>query len=183
VRVLVTVLISWLLALSIGMVLHKIKKIYSICLPGINFFRQISPFVWLPFAIILVGLGEVSIGMIMIVAMLFPGIVMVFETLDSFPRDVLEEAVTSGAGQVRILLHIELPMLWKQFINIFRILWSVGWSTIIAAEMLGVSRGLGFRLLDFRYLLEYRNMFVYIFVIGTIGIICDRFFRLLAKSR
>jgi NitT/TauT family transport system permease protein len=146
----------------------------------INFFRQISPFVWLPFAIIIAGLGELPIGIVLFTAMFFPGVIMVYETIDSFPRDVYEEAITSGANRRQLFLKIELPMLRKQLINIFRILWAVGWSTVIAAEMLGVSNGLGFRILDYRYLLNYKLMLIYIVVIGFIGVVSDYAFRKIA---
>lgn len=176
-RVIVTTLISWLSCIALGVALHKFRVVYRICLPLINFFRQISPFVWLPFAIMLIGLGELPIGIVLFTAMFFPGVIMVYEVIDNFPQDVYEEAVTSGANHLQLLLRIELPMLYKQLLNIFRLLWSMGWSTVIAAEMLGVSKGLGFRLLDFRYLLEYRMMLIYILIIGVIGIVSDRLIR------
>jgi NitT/TauT family transport system permease protein len=56
-------------------------------------------------------------------------------------------------------------------------MWAVGWSTVIAAEMLGVSSGLGFRLLDFRYLLAYPQMLFYMLVIGLIGVVSDLAFK------
>ncbi len=173
-RVAFASVISWLCCICVGIVLHKFRLLYKIFLPLINFLRQISPFVWLPFAILLIGLGEIPIAIVLFTAMFFPGVIMVFEAIESFPRDIHEEAVTSGANHFQMVFLIELPVLWKQLVNIFRILWSVGWSTVIAAEMLGVSRGLGFRLLDFRYLLEYQSMLIYIAVIGVIGIASDR---------
>ncbi|MFO7659467.1 MAG: ABC transporter permease subunit [Candidatus Cloacimonadaceae bacterium] len=176
-RVVITTLISWICSIGTGVLLHKIRFLYRLLLPVINFFRQISPFVWLPFAIMLVGLGEFPIGIVLFTAMFFPGVIMVFEIIDAFPKEVYEEAVTSGASHLHLLLKIELPILWKQLINVFRLLWSVGWSTVIAAEMLGVSRGLGFRLLDYRYLLEYRMMLIYVLIIGIIGIASDRLIR------
>jgi ABC-type nitrate/sulfonate/bicarbonate transport system permease component len=176
-RVAVAALVSWLCCIGLGIALHKHRILYKLFLPLINFVRQISPFVWLPFAILLVGLGEIPIAVVLFTAMFFPGVIMVFETIDSFPRDVYEEAVTSGANHLQLVFLVELPIIWKQLVNIFRILWSVGWSTVIAAEMLGVSQGLGFRLLDFRYLLEYRNMLIYIAVIGLIGVASDRLIR------
>jgi taurine transport system permease protein len=172
---------SWLCAILAGMVMHKFRLLYRIFLPVINFMKQISPFVWLPFAIMLAGLGEVPIAIVLFTAMFFPGTIMVFEAIDSFPKDVLEEARTSGAGHLQMIMLIELPILRNQLVHIFRILWSVGWSTVIAAEMLGVSNGLGFRLLDFRYLLEYRLMLTYIAVIGIIGIGGDRLIRSLTR--
>lgn len=180
-RVLISTLIAWICSIGTGVLLHKVRCSYRLLLPVINFFRQISPFVWLPFAIMLVGLGELPLGIVMFAAMFFPGVIMVFEVLDAFPRDVYEEAVTSGANTVQLLLEIELPVLWKQLVNVFRLLWSVGWSTVIAAEMLGVSKGLGFRLLDFRYLLDYKMMLVYILIIGVIGIASDRLIRTISS--
>lgn len=173
---------TWMLCVISGLVMHKYRFLYRLFLPVINFFRQISPFVWLPFAIIIAGLGELPIGIVLFAAMYFPGVIMVYETIDSFPKDVYEEAITSGANRRQLFLQIELPMLRKQLFNIYRILWSVGWSTVIAAEMLGVSSGLGFRLLDYRYLLNYRMMLIYIGIIGCIGVLSDYLFSKLAKA-
>jgi len=180
-RVLISTLTAWICSIGTGVLLHKVRCLYRLLLPVINFFRQISPFVWLPFAIMLVGLGELPLGVVMFAAMFFPGVIMVFEVIDAFPRDVYEEAMTSGANTVQLLLEIELPILWKQLVNVFRLLWSVGWSTVIAAEMLGVSKGLGFRLLDFRYLLDYKMMLVYVLIIGVIGIASDRLIRTISS--
>jgi len=176
-RVIITTVIAWAGCLGIGLMMYKFRFVYRICLPVVNFLRQISPFVWLPFAIILFGLGELPIGVVLVTAMFFPGVVMMFEAISGFPKDVYEEAITSGAHSFQLFFRIELPMLWNQLVNIFRLLWSVGWSTVIAAEMLGVSKGLGFRLLDFRYLLEYKSMLLYIVIIGAIGILSDLVFK------
>jgi len=176
-RVAVATVLSWLLCLSIGSALHWKRFLYRLSLPAVNFLRQISPFVWLPFAILLFGLGELPIGVVLISAMLFPGIIMVFETLEGCPSDICEEALTAGAGHWQLILQIKLPVLKKQLVDVFRLQWSIGWSTVIAAEMLGISGGLGFRLLDFRYLLEYRLMLIYIAIIGAIGIISDLLLR------
>lgn len=182
-RVLITTILAWLGSLGVALLLHKFTWAYKTCLPIVNFFRQISPFVWLPFAIIFFGLGEYPIGIVLITAMFFPGVIMMFETLDSFPKDVYEEAITAGAHSTQLYFRIVLPILWNQFLNIFRLLWSVGWSTVIAAEMLGVSQGLGFRLLDYRYLLEYKFMLIYIGIIGIIGILSDVTFRRFIRLR
>ncbi len=176
-RVITTTILAWIGSLGIALLMHRFKMLHNICLPAINFLRQISPFVWLPFAIILFGLGEAPIVVILFTAMFFPGILMMFEVIGGFPGDIREEAITSGAHSYQLFFRIELPMLWNQLMHIFRIQWSVGWSTVIAAEMLGVSQGLGFRLLDFRYLLDYKFMLIYIVIIGVIGILSDQLIR------
>jgi hypothetical protein len=98
---------------------------------------------------------------------------MTTETLNSLPKDMIEHALMDGAYGINLIRYIEIPLCGRALSNIFRIIWSVGWSAIIAAEMLGVQSGMGYRLLDFRYLLRYREMFIYIGIIGLIGIVTD----------
>ena len=77
---------------------------------------------------------------------------------------------------------MELPLSFISFLNLFRIIWGLGWSVIIAAEMLGVYSGLGFRLLDFRYLLQYPQMLIYFVVMGSVGILFDWILRKIVEK-
>jgi NitT/TauT family transport system permease protein len=172
-RIAVASVIAWLAAIVTGILLSKYRSLYRLILPVLNFFRQISPFAWLPFAIIIFGLGELPIQFVLFTAMFFPSVLMVYEILQLFPKAVLEEARCAGAHGFTLIREIEIPMIMAQLIDVYRMLWAVGWSTVIAAEMLGVSRGLGFRLLDYRYLLAFPPMLLYIVVIGSIGIVSD----------
>jgi len=151
--------------------MHPPAQRYS--MPLINLFRHISPFCWLPLIILMMGIGEIAVGMVMILAMVFSGIITNLEALFNIPKAVKEQGSIDGARRLRLFWNIELPLAMGGMINSFRILWSVGWTTIIAAEMLGVKSGMGYRLLDYRYLLQYRQMLVYIAIIGSIGIITD----------
>jgi len=172
-RVMVWTLIAWLLGILFGLMAYKSRVINGIMLPINNLFRHISPFCWLPIVIIISGIGELSVGLILLMAMLFNSILMTQEALNGIPRDLLEHAYLDGAHGWGLIWEIELPLIWRNLIDIFRVLWSVGFSTVIAAEMLGVKSGLGYRLLDFRYLLRYQEMFFYILIIGIIGILMD----------
>jgi len=46
--------------------------------------------------------------------------------------------------------------------------------------MLGVSNGMGYRLLDFRYLLKYPEMLIYFIIMGFIGVIIDSLIKKMA---
>lgn len=129
-----------------------------------------------PLIIMFAGIGEIAVGIVMLMAMLFNAIVIGIGIFSALPVDVLESASLDGAYGMRLIRYIELPLLYESLIDLFRVLWSVGWTALIAAEMLGVQSGMGYRLLDFRYLLMYKEMLAYIAVIGTIGIITDYLF-------
>ena len=142
-------------------------------MPAINFFRQISPFAWLPFSIIWFGLGEYPIFFVIFITLLFPIIIAAEEIFSRITREIREEAEVAGASRFFLFRRIYLPLSIPSLINLFRIMWSLGWTSIIAAEMLGVSQGLGFRLLEFRYLIQHDKMFFYLLILGLIGVSSD----------
>ncbi|MCD4797269.1 MAG: ABC transporter permease subunit [Candidatus Cloacimonetes bacterium] len=172
-RVSITSVTAWVMGILGGYILFHSIIMNKIFLPSINFIRHISPFAWLPFAIIWFGLGELPIAFIMIITLFFPAIIATSNSFSSVPHEYIDEAKVCGASNFQLLKYIELPLTFISFLNLFRILWGLGWTMIIAAEMLGVNSGLGFRLLDFRYLVRYTEMLIYLIVMGTIGIIID----------
>ncbi|MBW6516448.1 MAG: ABC transporter permease subunit [Candidatus Cloacimonetes bacterium] len=180
-RVTLISLIAWSLAIIGGWLLNHISFIRMITLPGVNFIRHISPFAWFPFAIIWFGLGERPVSFILLVTLFFPALIAIREMFADIDRDYLDEAKVCGAKSWQLFYHIELPLIMVSLINFFRILWGLGWTVVIAAEMLGTAVGLGYRLLDFRYLLFYEEMIVYLIIMGVVGILIDKGLYLLVK--
>ncbi|MFC1898328.1 ABC transporter permease [Candidatus Cloacimonadota bacterium] len=172
-RVSITTIVAWIVGIICGYVLFSNQFFSSLFLPLINFIRHISPFAWLPFAIIWFGLGEGSVAFVMFITLFFPTLIAASELFASIPHEYLDEANVSGASQFQIIRFVLIPLNLVGFINLFRIIWGLGWSVIIAAEMLGVNSGLGFRLLDFRYLLQYPQMLLYFIIMGCFGIFID----------
>ncbi len=173
IRVLNWTLVSWLVGMLLGFAANRCRLLRILLLPVVNFMRHISPFCWLPLIILVAGIGELSVGITLFLALVFNAILMSMELLNSLPKAVVEQAGLDGATAWQRFVHIELPLCYGAVIDLFRVLWGVGWSVVVAAEMLGVSSGMGYRLLDFRYLLRYHEMIVYILIIGVIGVGTD----------
>jgi ABC-type nitrate/sulfonate/bicarbonate transport system permease component len=172
-RVLFWTGISFGLGVLLGYLGYAAPKLNRLMLPIVNFFRHISPFCWLPLIILVAGIGEWPVGIVLLFSMLFNAIIISTGIFQSVQGDILDTAALDGASRQSVLRYIQLPLALPDLVNLYRILWSVAWTAIIAAEMLGVQSGLGYRLLDFRYLLQYREMLQYIAVIGGIGIAAD----------
>lgn len=175
-------LLSWLLALAVGYSCFKLRWFHSLSMPVVNFFRHISPFCWLPFIIAFAGIGELAVGTTLVLALSFHGVIVCLELLRGIPGSTIEQAHLDGAAGFTLLRHIELPLALAGITDLFRILWGVGWSAVVAAEMLGVNSGMGYRLLDFRYLLRYREMLIYIAAIGLLGVFVDVLLRALRRK-
>jgi len=172
-RVFTWTLLSFAGGIGIAWLCFTRTAIYNILMPLVNFLRHISPFCWIPIIILVAGIGEWPVGIVLLFSMLFNAIVIGIGIFSAVHRDILDTASLDGAGRSESLRYILIPLCLPEFINLFRVLWSVGWTAIIAAEMLGVRSGLGYRLLDFRYLLLYKEMLLYIVVIGGIGVAAD----------
>jgi len=180
-RVTIITIFAWITGIVVGYVLHYSSKVNDLLLPLINFMRHISPFAWLPFAIIWFGLGELPLTFIMFITLFFPTLIAASASFSNLPREYLDEGHVLGATQYQLFRFIELPLTFTSLLNLFRIIWGLGWTVIIAAEMLGVNSGMGFRLLDFRYLLKYPEMLIYFIVMGFTGIIVDSFLKKLIQ--
>jgi NitT/TauT family transport system permease protein len=165
---------AWLAGIAGGYVLHARPLARQLALPLINFLRSVSPFAWLPFAVVWFGLGEAPVAFVLVVALVFPALVAAADAFANLEREYVDEAQVLGAGRWRMLHDVKLPLAAPALLSLLRVLWGLGWSTVVAAEMLGVDSGLGFRLLDFRYLVQYPPMLVYVAVMGTVGIVLDQ---------
>jgi len=164
---------AWLTGIIGGYLLHNSAILNDLFLSLINFIRHVSPFAWLPFAIIWFGLGETSVFFVMFISLFFPSLIATADHFSNLPHEYIDEGHVQGASSFQMFLHIELPLALPSLFNLFRIIWGLGWTVIIAAEMLGVNSGMGFRLLDFRYLLKYPQMLIYFIMMGFTGIIFD----------
>jgi len=169
IRVTLITIISWLLAMLSSRILFR-KKSSQFFLHFINFIRHISPFAWLPFAIIWFGLGELPLYFVLFIGSYFSLVIMFHETFSNIEKEYLDEAAVLGATPFQTFFQIEIPLAAKELLNHFRLTWGICWVTLVAAEMLGVSSGIGFRLMEFRYLLQYQNMAVYFVTSGAVGI-------------
>ncbi len=181
-RVSVTGLAAWLISIPCGYLILHLRCLHDLLMPAINFIRHVSPFAWFPFAIILFGLGDLSVAVIMFITLFFPAIIAAVGIFSDVQHEYRDEALVSGANFWQMFKLVELPITLAAHINLLRILWGLGWTAIIAVEMLGVSQGLGFRLLDFRYLLRYQEMILYIIIMGVTGVALDYLLRHFIRS-
>lgn len=181
-RTVAACLTAWVAASLLGYVLWARPLLDRLFLPLINFVRAIPPLAWLPFAILWFGLGEAPVFFILLVALLFPCLVAARDAFAQVDRDFVDEARVLGAGSWRLCLQIMLPLTLPALVTLLRVVWALGWGTVVAAEMLGVQSGMGFRLLDFRYLVQYPPMLAYLVVMGLVGLGIDRALRVLAAT-
>ncbi len=143
-------------------------------LPVINFFRNLSPLAWIPFAILWFGVGDASSIFLIYLSAVFPVALATMAAVASVPAVYGRVAADFGMNNSEKLWRVTLPAIMPQVITTLRVTAGVSWLVVVAAEMIAGRDGLGFAVMDSRNGLRTDILVVEMIVIGCVGVALDR---------
>jgi len=143
-------------------------------LPGVNFFRCLSPLAWFPFAILWFGVGDAPAIFLIFMASFFPLALTTMAAVANIPAVHFRVARDYGFRGRELLLHVTLPAIMPQVITALRVTAGVAWVVIVAAEMVGCKDGLGYGVSDANNALRLDLVVLYMILIGALGVGLDR---------
>jgi ABC-type nitrate/sulfonate/bicarbonate transport system permease component len=82
-------------------------------------------------------------------------------------------ALSLGAGRRRMMTHVVMPSVAPYIFTAFRIALGVSWMSIVAAELVAASSGLGYMIMYYREVLRTDAIIVGMLTIGVIGLLMD----------
>ncbi|HXF68515.1 MAG TPA: ABC transporter permease [Thermoflexus sp.] len=172
-RVLIGLAIAITIGIPGGLVLGLSPEIERVMALPLQVLRTVSPLSWMPLAIILIGIGDSAVIFLIAISAIWP---ILFNTATGVRR--LEPgwmlmARSVGARGLQIIGHVVLPAILPQIIGGIRLAVGLAWIVLVPAEMLGVTSGLGYFLLDTRDRLAYSELVATILAIGLIGLALD----------
>jgi taurine transport system permease protein len=143
-RVFAALVASSLIAVPVGFAIGLSRVGRGILDPLLELLRPIPPLAYLPLIIIWVGIGETSKVLVIGIAMLAPIALSTASGVRSVSSDYVEAARLLGADQAQIIRHVIFPSALPSILTGMRIALGAGWSTLVAAELVAATRGLGF---------------------------------------
>jgi NitT/TauT family transport system permease protein len=143
-------------------------------LPAINFFRNLSPIAWIPFAILWLGIGDLPVVFLIFMASFFPIMLGTMAAVASVPAIYFRVAKDYGFSSSEKLRQVTLPAIAPHVITTLRVTAGLAWLVVVAAEMIAGRDGLGFAIWDARNGLRMDLLVVGMTVIGCIGVVIDR---------
>lgn len=168
-----TVLIGWLAAGAIGVPLGIwiawSKKARWTVYPVFQILRPIPPIAWIPLALMWFGIGDVSRVFVVFVAAVVPWTLNSIQAVEGIDPILIRAARVLGAGQGRILAGVVVPTAIPTLLAGAQIALGNAWTTVIAAELLGASSGLGYVALNSSRTLDTDILLVSMLTIGLIG--------------
>ena len=132
----------------------------------IEFYRPLPPLAYLPLMIIWFGIGELSKVLLIFLACLAPVALAARAGVRSASIDQINAARALGANRWQVLRHVVFPAALPEILIGLRIGMGVGWTTLVAAEMVAAQAGLGQLVLNASNFLRTDVVLMGILVIG-----------------
>jgi NitT/TauT family transport system permease protein len=173
-RVTTGFLLATALGIPLGLVLGSRARARAAFLPAVNFFRNLSPLAWIPFAILWFGIGDVPAIFLIFMASFFPIVLATIAAAAAVPAIYFRVARNYGMQGTELLTQVTLPAILPQVITALRVTAGLAWVVVVAAEMIAGRDGLGFAIWDARNGLRMDLLVVGMIVIGIIGVAIDR---------
>lgn len=148
----------------------------------LEFMRNVPPISLIALLILWFGIGEKSKIIIIVLASFFPMFLNIRKGLSSCDRKLLEVGQSYRFSRMRLFFRIVLPYAAPDILVGMRIGLGYAWRAIIGAEMIAAGSGLGYLILDAQQMSRSDKVIVGIFVIGFVGVLCDKVFSFLMKK-
>lgn len=143
-RVFAALVAASAIAIPVGFAIGLSRVGRGILDPLLEILRPIPPLAYLPLVIIWFGIGEVSKVLVIGVAMLAPIALSTAAGVRSVAPDRIDAARALGAGPLQLLRYVVFPSALPDILTGVRIALGAGWTTLVAAELVAATRGLGF---------------------------------------
>lgn len=163
-----------LLGLPAGLWMGTRRRAREALLPAVNFFRNLSPLAWIPFAILWFGIGDAPAIFLIFMAAFFPIVLSTVAAVANIPSVYFRVGQDYGMSRGEVMRQITFPAIAPQVITTLRVTAGLSWLVVVAAEMIAGRDGLGFAIWDARNGLRIDLLVSGMIVIGVIGVILDQ---------
>ncbi len=143
-RIVIALLAAVLLGVPVGIAMGLSPTVRGILDPIIELYRPVPPLAYLPLMVIWFGIGETSKILLIYLAIFAPVAMSAMAGVKSAQQVRIRAAQSLGASRIQVLWFVILPGALPEILTGLRIGLGVGWSTLVAAELIAATRGLGF---------------------------------------
>jgi taurine transport system permease protein len=173
VRVLVGFGTGAALGTALGLAMGYFPVVDALCAPFVEFLRPLPQLAYLVLLIIWLGIGETSKITLLFLAALPVSAAAARDGVRNVSEVRLRVAQALGASHWQIFRHVVFPSALAEIFTGARLAIGIVYGTLIAAEIIAGSSGIGWMILDAGRFLRSDYVFVGILIIGLMGIALD----------
>lgn len=180
-RVLLGFLIGGSSGLLLGIFMGLYKTLNKLLTLFVSVLRPIPTIALIPVFILLLGIGEQSKYAIIAVGSFWSILLNTINGVDSTDQRLLQVAYAYKIPKYIQVFEIILPSALPSILTGVRLGMGAAWTSVIAAEMLAASKGIGYMINYARDNSQVSTMYVGVLTIGLIGLAIDRILILIQR--
>jgi len=176
-RVAVGLALAVAIGVPLGVLTGLSRRFAGASTPLFQFLRMVSPLSWMPLAVMVLGVGDAPVYFLLAFAAVWPLLLNTSAGVAQLDKNWLLLARSLSATRRELVWRVVLPGITAHILTGVRLAIGIIWIVLVPAEMLGVSAGLGYFILDTRDRLAYDELMAAIIVVGALGYLLDHFAR------
>ncbi|TIM08045.1 ABC transporter permease [Mesorhizobium sp.] len=161
-------------AIPLGLFMGQVRTVETALDPILQVFRQTSALALYPVFILLLGLGEASKVFVIFWATLFPLLLNTISGVKQVDPKLLEMARVYGATRLTAFRRVVLPGAVPSIFVGLRLSATTALLLLIASEMIGANKGIGFQVMNAQYNFQIPLMFAAIVILAGLGLIANQ---------
>jgi sulfonate transport system permease protein len=170
-----------LLAIVLGSLVGASRTAEKLLDPTLQAMRAVPSLAWVPLLLLWLGIGETAKIALVAIGAFFPVYVALASAIRNVDRKLVEVARVLGVRGLPFIARVLLPAALPQLLVGLRIGLTQAWLFLVAAELLGASRGLGFLLTDGQQIARTDEILVAILAFAICGKLSESGMRLLER--
>jgi len=171
---------SAVVAIPLGLLMGSFRWMYEFINPVAAPMRSMPITAFLPAFIALFGMDEGMKVAFLFFGMFFYLLALVVEEVNRVDHSLLETALTLGAKR-RHILWLMFRASFPAIFGSFRIMYDIGWTYVILAEMVNARKGVGYMVEAARKVLDFERVYAGIIAIGVAAFLFRSLLSLLEK--
>ncbi len=166
--------VAFFFAVPLGLVAGSSEYVRNYLKPWVQLMQPIPGIAWVPFAFLLFGLSNNAAIFVIAVAAFFPIFINIMNAVQRFDRDLINVARTLGASNFQVLSMILLPGIVPDMITGSRVGMGFAWRAVVAAEMIGLTQGVGSLLIEAKNTAQTDVVIVSMATLGVLMVIFEK---------
>ncbi|MDD2926495.1 ABC transporter permease subunit [Rhodoferax sp.] len=176
-RVLLAFVLACVSAIPLGITMGVLPWLRGVADPLLEFYRPLPPLAYLPLIIIWFGIDETPKVLLIYLGCFAPLVLAARAGMRSASQEQIHAAYSMGASRWQVIRHVLLPAALPEILVGMRMAIGFGWTTLVAAEMVAASVGLGQMVLNASNFLRSDIVIMGIVVIGLLAYAFDALMR------
>ncbi len=180
-RVLIGFSLAVVTAIPIGLAMGYSERIGALLDPILEFYRPLPPLAYYTLLVLWLGIGDESKIALLFLAAFPPLALSATSAVRGIRAERILGARSLGASPVQVFFHVVFPSCLPEIFTGLRVAIGFTYTTLVAAEIVAATSGIGWMVLDAGRFLRSDVVFMGILVMGLTGIALDRSLRFLEK--